>query len=103
MSEGSKSEPVRFGPPAKVWVGLGILIVVTLVGWRLQRRYLPTCGQVADHAIDVIREINFDTQDSEGQIRQECVDQEWSMADRRALMTADTLGQLLAARPRVYR
>jgi hypothetical protein len=94
------TKPVSFLPGSNVWLYLMALVVVALIGWRLQRRYLPTCGQVASHAHDVFVEADPKSAEHEGEIRQTCIDQDWTMSEKRTIMGADTVSQVWAAKPR---
>jgi hypothetical protein len=100
MSEGDSTKQKRFRPTTNHWVALGAVVLIGIVGWRLQRRYLPTCGQMASHVVDVFTEADPDSKGRPGPIRQECIDGEWTMEERRALMAAETRAQMMGAWPR---
>jgi len=70
-------------------------LVLALVAWRVQRRYFPTCGQVATHLDDLVREVSTDPAER-GADRQRCVDEDWSRRFMRELMRADTVKQAQA-------
>jgi hypothetical protein len=97
----NEASPVRFGPHPLVWAGLAAVVVAAVIGWRVQRRYFPTCGQVAEHTFAVIEEAEPDAgrEISPGVIKQVCVDEGWSTEERRDLMGAETASQVKTFQP----
>jgi hypothetical protein len=81
---------------------LKVLLVVlplalVIVGWRVQRIMMPTCGQVADHMSDLFQESHpTEPFSSLGQIRQACIDKDWSRDVKSRVMRADTTKQVTA-------
>jgi hypothetical protein len=76
---------------AKLGVGVGVVLVLIIAATLLQRRYLPTCDQVAEHFTDLKNEIGGHR--TPGSIRQLCVDDGWSRGFKSRLMAADTSRQ----------
>jgi hypothetical protein len=96
----AQSKPVAFLPGKNVWFYLVGLVVVAILGWRVQRRYLPTCGQVASHGYGLLSEVESEMKvTAEGEIRQTCSDGDWTMKERRSLMATDTASQFVNALP----
>lgn len=95
----AKGETAREGSTRKasrqrVWVIAGVtLAVIGVAGWRLQRRFLPTCGQMAAHVDELMKENDPKSPFSPGDQRQRCVDQEWPRSLRASFMASDTVAQ----------
>jgi hypothetical protein len=89
-----------FARPTRAIGAVICAVLVAVVGWRVQRRYFPGCGQVAEHIFEITKEVEPDTPTTVGKVRQTCVDESWTAKERRDLMAADSQIQLTMSRPR---